>query len=81
MIDKNGFRKWLEDNTSYSKAVIKDIVCRANRADAIKEWDGTETYLFFLRKIDSYKSLNVAVKSQIKKAVELYSLYEKEERA
>lgn len=80
MIDENGFEKWLENNSSYTHRVISDIICRAKRADKIKEWDGTETYLFYLQKTESFKGLSVSVKSQMRKAIELYSLYE-EERA
>ncbi len=74
MID-NGFRVWLKENTSYSDSVISDTVCRARRADKIKEWDNSETYLFYLERMDDFKSLSVSVKSQIRKAIKLYSYY------
>ncbi len=76
MIDEVGFTKWLQENTSYSNAVVQDTVCRAKRADKILEWDGTETYLFYLEKNPNFRALTVSVKSQLRKAIRHYSEYE-----
>ena len=77
MIDKDGFKTWLKDNTEYSPAVLSDQVCRMNRADGIREWDGEETYLFYLEKEERFCEMTVSVRSQMRKAVKLYSAYAK----
>lgn len=80
MIDRDGFKAWLSDNTGYSSSVICDQISRMKRADCIREWDGNETYLFFLEKESAFNGLSVSVRSQMRKAVRLYSAYESEIR-
>ena len=72
MIKSKEFREWMKENTSYSYNVINDTVSRMRRADNIREWDETNTYLFFLEQDDKFKSISGHVKSQIRKAVRLY---------
>lgn len=74
MIDKTVFKKWLQENTNYSTAVISDTVSRAKRADSILEMTDEEVYLFYLERCPEYRNLSVSVRSQIKKAVALYQL-------
>ena len=72
MVDTEQFRKWLEDNTTYSDAVISDMSSRIKRADSLLEWYDDEVYQFYLEQNGQYKLLSVSVRSQIKKAVKLY---------
>lgn len=73
MVYTNEFKNWLTENTSYSPPVISDTVSRAKRADRILEWSGEDVYQFRLEQLKEYKRLSVSVRSQIKKAVKLYS--------
>lgn len=74
MIQADGFRQWLKDNTTYSNAVIGDMVSRARQADSILCWDDSETYLFYLEKEKDFRLLSVSVRSQLRRAVKLYEL-------
>ncbi len=73
MVYTNEFKNWLTENTSYSPPVISDIVSRAKRADRMLEWNGEDIYQFRLEQLEEYKKLSVSVRSQIKKAIKLYS--------
>ena len=73
MVYTNEFKNWLTENTSYSPPVISDTVSRVKRADKILEWSGEDVYQFRLEQLEEYKKLSVSVRSQIKKAVKLYS--------
>lgn len=75
MIEAEQFKKWLKNNTKYSDAVIGDTVSRVKRADSILAWNDDEVYQFYLEHNDSYKTLSVSVRSQLKKAVTLYRTY------
>lgn len=75
MIEIENFKGWLKKNTEYSDAVIGDTVSRMKRADSILAWDNTDTYLFYLEKEQQFDALSVSVRSQIRKAVKLYSIY------
>lgn len=75
MVQAEEFKEWLKSNTSYSAAVITDTVSRMKRADDILEWDGTDTYLFYLEKKEPFTILSVSVRSQIRKATKLYAAY------
>lgn len=75
MIEQSEFKEWLHSNTKYTDAVISDVVSRVKRADLMIEWNGEETYQFFLERELSYKELSVSVRSQIKRAVKLYAEY------
>ena len=73
MIDIQLFSEWLKANTKYSDSVITDTVSRMKRADSILTWNSENTYLFFLEQAEDFKKLSVSVRSQIRKAVKLYS--------
>lgn len=77
MIDSSSFHEWLENNTSYSSAVISDTISRLKRADNILPYTGNETYLFYLEQQTGFKELSVSVRSQIRKAVRLYMQMQK----
>lgn len=72
MIEERTFRDWLKHNTSYSDAVIGDMVSRVKRANKILLFYNEEVYQFYLERTEEYKILSVSVRSQIKKAVSLY---------
>lgn len=72
MIDTAQFKTWLENNTSYSGAVISDTVSRVKRADSILGLKEDEIYFFYLERKSEFKGLSMSVRSQIKKAVRLY---------
>lgn len=73
MIRANEFKCWLVENTSYSAPVVSDTVSRIKRADKILEWNEEDIYQFRLEQKEEYKLLSVSVRSQIKKAVKLYT--------
>ena len=75
MIQVDSFKEWLKNNTEYSDAVIRDTISRMKRADSILEWNTADTYLFYLEKEQNFEILSVSVRSQIRKAVKLYSSY------
>ena len=75
MINKEGFRTWLQNNTEFSPRVVTDLVSRMGRADSILNWSDDEVYLFRLCKTEAFQSLSVFVKSQLRRAVTLYSAY------
>ena len=75
MIQVDSFKEWLKNNTEYSDAVIGDTISRMKRADGILEWNTADTYLFYLEKEQNFEILSVSVRSQIRKAVKLYSAY------
>lgn len=72
MIETVSFKNWLIQQ-GYNNRVASDIVSRAKRADSIMEWNGEETYLFYLEQRASFKSLTVSVRSQLRKSIKLYS--------
>lgn len=76
MTDYTDFKNWLQENTTYSRAVIGDIASRMNRADHILKWNNSDTYLFYLNKEKAFMGLSVSVRSQIRKAVKLYTEYQ-----
>lgn len=75
MIKSSEFKAWLESHTKYSDAVIGDVLSRIKRADGMLCWDNADTYLFYLEKEKQFEALSVSVRSQIRKAVKLYTEY------
>lgn len=75
MIETENFKMWLSENTDYSDAVVNDIASRMNRADKFVPWEPTKLYLFRLEQEKGFSKLSVSVKSQIRRAVRLYSDY------
>ena len=62
----------------FVSSVKKDILSRINRANSIKPWVSEETYIFYLEKDEVFKALSCSVKSQLRKAVKLYSQFRDE---
>lgn len=80
MIDVNNFKIWLSEQTSYSKKTISNTASRMSRANKILEWYNNPVYLFHLEQEQAYKQLSSSIRSQIKKAVNLYMKFENEKR-
>ncbi len=80
-MNRNEFKLWLENNTSYTKRVVGNLVSRAMRADKILPIDNEGFYQSRLEVQDEYKVINVSCRSQIKKAVSLYLEYSKQSKA
>lgn len=74
-MDLNKFKNWLIQSTDYSAATIGDIVSRFKRATNMLDWYNEPVYLFNLEQTQQFRLLSPSVKSQIKKAVKLYSKY------
>lgn len=77
MIDLANFRLWLMDTTQYSERTVSNIVSRFKRADGFVSWHNEPVYVFELEQNELFRGLSSTVRSQIKKAVKLYSEYEK----
>ena len=75
MLDYSAFKNWLVTSSDYSKKTVSNIISRLKRADAILSWYDDEVYLFHLEQAEEYGMLSSPVRSQIKKAVKLYSDY------
>ncbi len=73
MNDLSNFKLWLAENKKYSSKVISNTVSRFKRADGMLQWFNEALYLFQLEQLEEYKALSSTVKSQIKKAIKLYS--------
>ena len=79
MIKTIEFKEWLKNNTTFSDNVIKDTVSRMKRADYLLEWKDEEIYQFHLEHIDDYMNLSVSVRSQIKRAIKLYTEFQRQQ--
>jgi len=71
------FLEWLRSNQTMSERTQRDTVSRLKRADAICPLpsDPEPFYFFSLEQSEDYKTLSPAVRSQLKRAVSLYSDY------
>lgn len=77
-IEKASFRLWLEKNTSFSKKVISDTICRLVRVEKIKPIQtkiSFEDFIFQVGKEPEFNTLSPSVKSQLKRACKLYFEY------
>lgn len=73
--EKDHFRAWLKKNTSLSEKVIRDTVSRLGRIERITPLttDGAaEDFLFRLGKKPAFADLGQTVKSQLRRAYNLY---------
>jgi DNA (cytosine-5)-methyltransferase 1 len=77
VIDYKDFKEWLSKNHTLSDRGLRDVVSRLKRALSICEADEfpNSFYRFQLEQSPNFKCLSPAVRSQIKKAVLLYSDY------
>ena len=73
-IDYNEFYEWLCDIQKFSEKVKRDTVSRLKRANAIRELPQSPDpyYLFQIEQSNEYKALTPTVRSQVKRAVNLY---------
>lgn len=74
MIDVEGFKIYLH-GLGYTPAVVRDICSRAKRADKIQEFYSDDLYLYYLEKENKFQILSTSIKSQLRKAVRLYTDY------
>lgn len=72
MINEQTFKTWLICNTDLTRASINDVLSRVRRANKMLEIYDDPLYMYYLSNLDSYKTLSVNVRSQIKRAVTLY---------
>lgn len=72
-----GFYSWLTTEKSYSERVAKDILSRNKRAERLIPSHGVvdDYYMFTLEQQPKFQELPGAVRSQIKKAVQLLAEY------
>jgi len=75
------FLEWLRDSQTMSERTQRDTISRLKRADAICAMPPVPEayYLFSLEQSENYKSLTPSVRSQLKRAVSLYSDYRRAE--
>lgn len=66
------FEAWLKKHTNYTARTISNIKCRLNRANSILPFVNDEYYLYKLMKLMTESNMSSSVKSQIKKAINLY---------
>jgi hypothetical protein len=73
--DRGEFKQWLKDRTTLSERAISDTASRANRGLQFlgKSNAGLESQLNALESCTEFTKLSMSVKSQIRKALRLYS--------
>lgn len=73
-LNKTNFVAWLTEEKKYSNRSAKDVVSRIKRADTLCKISNVPDakYLFNLEQSDCFDKLSVTVKSQIKRAANLY---------
>jgi DNA (cytosine-5)-methyltransferase 1 len=76
-IDYSDFYSWLIKNHTFSERGRSDVMSRLRRALSICDADcfPDKFYRFQLEQSSGFQSLSPAVRSQVKKAVSLYSEY------
>ena len=76
-LDVEGFSKWLHEEQALSMRTEHDTVSRLKRANTIHKMKASPDafYLFQLEQESDFKELKSAVKSQIKRAINLYAQY------
>ncbi len=74
-MDCEGFKNWLKIEYTYTDATVKDMASRLRRANNMLDFLNDDVYLFRLSQTEEFKNASPAVKSQIRKAVKLYTIY------
>lgn len=69
------FKLWLDATTSYTKETKSNLVSRLKRANNILPFYKEPVYLFMLSQQEEFKELSVTVRSQLRRAVKVYTLY------
>lgn len=77
-MDYYGFRCWIETNYSYTDRTVSNIVSRLKRANSYVEIKNDPIYLFYLSQNKEFDTCSVSVKSQMRRAINLYFEYIKE---
>ena len=77
-----GFSGWLQSTHQYSIRAVKDVVSRLNRCNKIVQIDRYPfaDYLVILENSNNFKKLSKSIKSQLKRALNLYEEYNKRPR-
>lgn len=75
--NKESFVKWLVEVKKFTPRSASDTLSRIRRADKICHLNGapTDYYCFLLQKEEAYIELSVSVRSQMKRALELYNSF------
>lgn len=73
IMDMSNFKLWLAESKKYTNKVISNTASRFKRANGMLVWFNDPMYLYQLEQLPEYQALSTAVRSQIKKAVKLYS--------
>ena len=76
--DSKQFTAWLEQNTSLAARSIRDVVSRTRRVQKMLnplKAESREELAFRLSKNREYNAASASVKSQLKRAAELYRRY------
>lgn len=76
-MSEKGFDTWLIEKKNLEKRSASDVSSRWRRANRILSSDGLDYvhYIFELEQIDSFCSLSISVKSQIKRAIKFMYEY------
>lgn len=71
------FIDWLQQKHNYTQLAAKDVISHLSRCDRIVSFykQSEEEYLEQLEKHDSFRNLSKSIRSQLKRAVTLYSEY------
>ena len=72
--NKDDFKSWLMEKYHYSERTANDAVSRVKRADRMYHIDSQPDFLYFyhLQQTDEFIGLSTSVRSQIKRATNLY---------
>lgn len=73
--EKQIFQEWLQKNTDFTAKVIADTISRLNRIQKIRSLTvetEPEDFIFQLSKNSTFGNLKPSVKSQLKRAYNLY---------
>lgn len=75
--NKESFVSWLVDVQNFTPRSASDTLSRVRRADRICHLDGVpnEYYCYLLQQENEYINLSVSVRSQMKRALSLYSKF------
>ena len=76
-VDYDHFYEWLSNSSIMSERTQRDTLSRLKRANSLSAipYNPEAYYIFTLEQVEGYKALKPDVRSQIKRAVSLYSDY------
>lgn len=79
MIDYEQFNEWLIANTNLSDKSVRDVISRLKRVSTFINLNVTSSkdeIIYKLSQNSNFKSLNMDIRSQLKKAIKLYKEYQ-----